>query len=168
MKRFKVVNNVGDHLPQLEWNNILAVATSIQQVQFRSDLDAYCFISPENIYEYLVSIFVRRNFSHLHEHNKFIHQASDSSLFIKWLNKYESNSSSKTQLQFQYQQVNMNTFAFLGSLCICMWTGAFLHLIAERFIYKQVRRGNSACVWIFIEMAIDPYRYFFLNDLYYY
>lgn len=34
MKRFKVVNNVGDHLPQLEWNKILAVATSIQQVQF--------------------------------------------------------------------------------------------------------------------------------------
>lgn len=67
----------------------------------------------------------------------------------------------------EFQHVNTDTIFYLLVFHFSFSLGLLSFVYAERFIYKKVRSENSAPIWRYLEIAIDPHRYFFLRDLSY-
>lgn len=148
---------------ELSWNGTLALATSSAIVQ--SDrLNArsiYCFEKSENIYDFSLKILMHKKFRLVHDLNKFLKQATETGLINKWSKR--TNFAGKSS-QFQnYEAANK-----INTVLVIIWTlmnlSAFAVFIIEIFVDKKVRAKNSAPIWRYIQMSIDPYRYFLLND----
>lgn len=64
-------------------------------------------------------------------------------------------------------EYNHLTFDHFRGMCF-IWVSliliAFLVFFFEKYIHKKKRQSNSTRYWKFIEMSIDPYRYFMLED----
>lgn len=58
-------------------------------------------------------------------------------------------------------------FLYTFALFYYLYFTAVLIVFVAFFIYKKVRTPETTRLWRFIEMAIDSYRYFLLNDLIY-
>lgn len=161
-----MTNDTNAYMRQLEWNDTLAVATTIERVQRIFGSMAYCFDNLQNIYEYSLSILMRKDFPLSNELNKFIQQTSSNGLLSMWLkqNQFESPIEIKKK---GFQQVSADTIFYLLIFHFSFSLGLLLLVNAERFIYKKVRTENSTQIWRYLEMGIDPHRYFFLRDLSY-
>ncbi|XP_031636877.1 uncharacterized protein LOC116349537 [Contarinia nasturtii] len=167
---FKVVNRPDEYLHQLKWNDKLAVAvpyelsrsrTQMGNDQFNARKDVYCFDRRNNIYEYPLTMLVRRDFTLINEFDRFIKHASECGLIEKWLNQYRSHV--KEKFRISYNSVQTNYFPIMYSFYGLMLLAAFLTFIFERIVYEKVHAPNAPPYWRFIEMSIDPYRYFFLD-----
>lgn len=164
MSKFQVTSATQDYVDQLEWNDKLAVATSVEQIRFHSKFKVHCFRNPQSIYEYPLSFFVQKDFPFLIELNMFIQQTGSSGLLSKWLGNYQNEFSIKSD-NFRYIEMNIDTIWYMGSVCLCMLLTAFLVLNVERFIHKRTREMDVLRVWRFVEIMIDPKRHFLLKDL---
>lgn len=159
-----MTNDTNEYMEQLEWNDKLAVAT-FYRMQSRFGPIAYCFDNFENIYEYPLSILMRRDFPLVNELNKFIQYASSSGLLTMWIKQHKFDS--PVEIEHEMPKINLETGFFLVLIYLAVVCGLLCLTAAERIIYSKVRNENSARIWRYIEMAIDPHRYFLLRDLSY-
>lgn len=160
---------MSEHLHQLEWNNKIAVAVSLAEVQNDRRLSnlVYCFNDP--IYEYSLKMFMRNDFPYINELNQFIQQAMDSGLILKWLKGYQFGSSIKRSEKTLYEYMhNHEALMLLIVFCCLLLSLAFFMWIIEKIVHKKVCTQNSALIWKYIEMMIDPYRHYWNHDLSHY
>lgn len=165
LNKFKIVENIDEHLRQIEWNNELAVATSIERVRrlrYQFGLNVHCFNYLNNIYAYPLKFLASEHFLYLNELNRFIQHASDGGLIVKWLENVEQFSEKRSL--YTYSEVHLESLYGVGILFFIL-IFAFLVLILEKVVKKKVQIQNANQMWRYIEMAIDPYRHFLLSDL---
>lgn len=169
MARFTVSENLTEYLHQLNWNNKLAVATSFDRI--RNDRvfskSVYCFDESNNIQTYPLKMFMQKDFPFQRELNKFIKNIEENGLSVKWRKGHIFGSFAEKPPKFSSYFVSFEVISVLVFICIILLFSAVLILFFEFLIYKKVRTPGTARLWRFIEMAIDPYRYFLLNDFIY-
>lgn len=169
MARFTVSENLTEYLHQLNWKNKLAVATSFDRIRNHRvfSKSVYCFDESNNIQTYPLKMFMRKDFPFQGELNKFIQIIGENGLSVKWRKGHIFGSFAEKPPKFSYSFVSFEAISVLVFNCIILLLSAVLFVFVEFFIYKKARTPGTARVWRFIEMAIDPYRYFLLNDLTY-
>lgn len=157
--------DLNKYLHELDWNNRLAVATSSDQ--FRNDQrlteSVYCFDDSNSVLKYPLRMFMRTGFPFHRQLNEFVQRVNENGLIVEWTKK---NIREKPP-EFIYTQVSLESFSvgiliIVGLLLLCF--GVF---ILELIVYRRARIPGAARVWRYIEMAIDPNRYFLLYDLAY-
>lgn len=172
MNNFQVVKQPDRYFCKLQWDNKLAIAIPREQYRSRSETEnlgfnyqniAYCFDHPDVIYDYSLVMLVRNDFLLLNELNHFIRRAIDGGLVDKWLKRYRSFGIGK--LDANDTTVKLETLFIELVIYLGIATLAFIIVLVERFVYGKVKTPNSKPWWRYIEMAIDPYRYFLLDDL---
>lgn len=168
LDNYRTVSNPYDHLQQLEWNDTLAVAVSLETVkndEFISRLDIFCFDAPNRIYEYPLKIFAKKHFVHLTKLNRFLEMASEAGLIVKWLRGFNFDVSEKEPL-YEYAVVEMEIFFILGIITTCLHVIAFLVIILERKAFIKIHTQNNSRAWQLIDKMINPERYFLKESLY--
>lgn len=168
MTKFKTVEHPSEYFDQLQWNDKLAVAASYEEsrskaknLSINSKKSIYCFRGENIIYEHSLKILTRKNFPLLNNLNNFIRQASESGLIEKWLKHYQSIRDEKSEIEY----ITVQTETLLIELVIfcCMMSLASLAVILERKTFQKTRAPNATPFWRYLEMSIDPYRYFFMK-----
>lgn len=157
-------------MPQLEQNSKLAVATSIERVQkmrLDSNLKLFCFDYPNNIYEYPLTILMKKDFPLLEELNTFIQYASDGGLIVKWLKGNRYSSVSEKPPNFNFSEGNFNSHWFNGIIFCSVTLLSLAVFFVEILIHRNIQGNKSSIFWRYCQMIIDPYRYFLLKDLSY-
>lgn len=77
LQKYEVSDNLIENLRQLDFNEYLAVAASLGEVQYHNNLSnsVYCFDGMNNIYDSYLKFIVRDNFSLINKLNRFIQHA---------------------------------------------------------------------------------------------
>lgn len=172
MNRFELVENPEHYLKQLDWDDELAVAVchqitlspiKIGNNRFDPKKMIYCFDPENSIHEYSIKILMQRNFSLINQLNEFILFASESGLITKWLVDYRSLTVKESSAKFAIFKAE----ALIVQLCISfgMLVMAFIVVILEKIVHKMVQAENGIPFWYYLEILIDPYRHFLLQDL---
>lgn len=178
LREFELIQRSNDSfsddelIKSLKWNDQLAIATShelsISRALFGSNhLDprsiTYCFDRPNNVYEYLLKVLMQKNFPYQYELNKFIQYALEGGLVVKWLKDYRFLAEKESI--YEYITIDVKNWYAPCFIYLIMSTFSLFILISERIIHKKVRSTNAHPIWRYLEMSIDPHRYFFLQDL---
>lgn len=161
MNIFEVTDHPDKCINELLWNDKLAIAIS-RELSICSRNNAYCFDHPNIIYEYSLSMLTRKDFPLINELNQFIQGAVEGGLITRWLKRYRSR---EKEIPPEYTDINWENFSIYVVFYLGLTFFAFVMLIIEKIVYRKVREPNSKPFWRYIEMAIDPYRYFFREDL---
>lgn len=158
-----------EYLHRLGWNDRLAVATSFGQIRNDRILSkfVYCFDEANNIQTYPLKVFMRKGFPYQVELNKFIQHISENGLIMKWYKKHKFGPFVEKPPSFQFIEITIEMYLVLGSFIIGALLGFVIILFVERMTYKKARSQGAIWLWRYIEMMIDPYRYFLLKDLSY-
>lgn len=110
---------------------------------------------------------MRKDFALQSELNRFIERASQHGLLMRWIKKSSFSSYLEKPPKFIYFEIAMDTHKFAQLfffLFVLISTSSF---IVERIVYKKVRANGASRWWRYMEVLIDPNRYFLLNDLAY-
>lgn len=153
----------------MDWDNKLAVATSFEQIRNDRQLSksVYCFDEANNIQIYPLMFHMRRDFPLQSELNKFIKYMTENGLTNKWDKKNIFGSILEKTPKYQYIEITLQIHLVTECILISLLLSTLLVLLIELFVYKKARAQNANRFWRYIEMMIDPYRYFLLNDLTY-
>lgn len=164
LKRFTVPGDLNKYLHRLDWDDKLAVATSSERVQNDCSLSKFvhCFDEPNHIQNHPFKIFMRKDFPLRSELNQFIERVTEAGLIEKWA-KIRSFPMEKPP-KFAYSEITKEVYFIFTCLAGGLVSLAVITLIVERIVYKKVRTSAASRVWRYIEITIDPYRYFLLND----
>lgn len=167
LRRFKIVESPYDHLRQLQYNDKLAVAVSMERVKNEdliSRIDIYCFNHPDLIYGYPLKILVSKEFRYLTELNQLIQMASESGLIVKWLKKFAFGPISDKPPLFVYTEINMESFMCFIIFMLLMQSFVIFLGVLEKRAYDKIHEPNVRSIWIYTDMALNPYRYFLLEN----
>lgn len=140
----------------------MAIAISREHVfKSRFKIHTFCFEKSENIYDYGLKKFVRKDFQYLNELNGFIRMASASGLIEKW----HSDKRVRYRRNYNDDIKSVSNYNFAGSwmLYFILFAVLFLTVYCERLIHKKARQPNPMLFWLMAEMIIDPNRYFWLE-----
>lgn len=172
MDKFEIIRDPNDYFGQLEWNDKLAIAasrelftssTSIEERRLRLKKTVYCFIHPDYIHQYSLKILANKNFVLVKELNRFIQKVSENGCIVKWLKRYRF--ASEKQPIYEYATATAQSFVSPLAIGLCLFLLASSAIIAEWFIYRMTRTPNSSKFWQFVQMLIDPDRYFLLDNV---
>lgn len=136
-------------------------------MQLGSKLKLYCFNNPNNIYEYSLKILMKKDFALVNELNRFIRYASDGGLIVKWLKGNRYNSNSEKLSKFSFSETNLNSLLFNLIIFCAVSTLSMIAFIVEILVDRNVQKKNCSTFWRYCQMFIDPYRYFFLENLWF-
>lgn len=170
MQNFKVSNNLTEYLNQLDWNNKLAVATSLERVRNDRLLSksVYCFDESNNIQTYPLKIFMRKGFNLQKKLDRFIEYTIENGVIVKWTRKNTFRSFvEERRIQMDYDEVKAEIFKFFVPVILGVSLGAFVIMVFEVIVHTKVHSHGSAKLWRYIQMMIDPERYFLLYDFAY-
>lgn len=166
LANFEICNNLDLCLSQLHRNSNIALAISREHAyksKSESNFEFYC-LKEEFIYEYALKFLVRKDFCYIKELNKFIQMANSGGLIEKWHSNVQNRTRFVKYEETQFKQMKM--INVIGLYCV-WWILQILTIISifwERLVYRMVRSSKSSKFWIISEMAIDPRRYFFLEN----
>lgn len=164
MKNFKICEDLDDCLNQLLENSKLAVAISREHAFNTAAIShIYCFENSEIIYEYALTILVRKDFSYLKELNWFIEILIESGYISKWLTDYQNQSHFKSKHDI-YRPTELKHMHGILSILMIVIIVAFAVLLLEKTVYKKTKQQNPSKFWIIIEIMIDPDRHFMLEN----
>lgn len=164
LENFQVCDDIHLCLDKLEQNQKLAVAVREHDLNSHLQLSSqFGFVKAKTIYDYPLTFFVQRNFSHFKELNRFIQMASANGLIEKWRvdsqirQRYIGNENGYRNLTMKH----VGGFSIIW--CIILILDCFV-LLLERCIHKKVRGPNPSQFWIIGEMIIDADRHFWLEN----
>lgn len=106
---------------------------------------------------------VRKNFLNLSQLNTFIQMAYTGGLIGKWKSINDAQIH-RIRPGIEYNHLTFDHFRGMCFIWVSLILTAFLVFFFEKYIHKKKRQSNSTRYWKFIEMSIDPYRYFMLED----
>lgn len=156
------------YLNQLDWNNKLAVATSLERVRNDRPLSksVYCFDESNNIQTYPLKIFVRKGFNLQKKLDRFIEYTIENGVIVRWIRKNKFRSFVEER-RVQIDKVTAEIFKFFVPVILGVFLGAFVIMVFEVIVHTKVHSHGSAKLWRYIQMMIDPERYFLLNGFAY-
>lgn len=99
----------------------------------------------------------------MNELNRYIKQAGEGGFIVKWLKGICYGPFSEKKPPFEYIEVKGEMFQSIHMMNFCLMCGALLVAILEKIVFKKVQARNVG-FWKYVEMAIDPNRYFLLNS----
>lgn len=149
-------------MSQLNWNRKLAVAISREHVRsnrLMSSSQLYCFGNFGTIHEYALKFLIHKNFSHQAQLNRFIQMASAGGLIEKWRLGNRIRPQHTNEMK-HYGIITMEQFYGIFMLLLAISVHLFMLNLIEKMVYKESRKPNPSCIWLLIEMVIDPYRHF--------
>lgn len=157
------------YLNRLDWNDKLAIATSLERVRNDRYFPKFihCFGDLNNIQKYPMRIFMRNDFPLRSDLNRFIGRLSENNLITRWMKQHSFGSRVENERQFRYIEIAIDDYLVIGLICVCVLILACIVFALERLVYKKARTCSATRFWRYLEMVIDPYRYFFLQDLSY-
>lgn len=161
------MKNPNEYIDELIWNDKLAVAISYARVQSDRSIftSSFCFDTFNSINGYSLKFLMRKDFPLINELNEFILRATDSGLITKWLKGKRFETLKEKPPQFQNISIGISSIIVLLFICAGMLLFGLSILVIEIIVDTKVREENSAQFWFYIQMIIDPYRYFLLNDV---
>lgn len=165
-ENFEVCKNLDFCLSQLEWNSKLAVAISREHAHNNLLISAskfHCFENSEIIHGYSLKFFVRKDFKYLNNLNEFIQMACTTGLVKKW--RIESQIRSKYKhIEKIYGFLTFENFYESYFQWFVLEISIILILLLERLVHRKVRQAKHLRIWTHIEMFIDPFRHFWLEN----
>lgn len=172
LNKFKIIRDPNDYFDQLEQDDKLAVAasreffissTSVEERRIKLKKRVHCFNHPEHIHEYSLRILVRKSFPLLEELNGFIERVGENGCVDKWLKRYRF--AAEKEPIYQYAVATVASFASPWIVGMCIFVLELFVITTERIVYSKVRTPNSSKLWQYIEMLVDPNRYFLLDNI---
>lgn len=149
---------------KLQYNPKMAVAISREYVSSNRYYNfSYCFSRQEIIHSHTVKFMVRKNFFHLIQLNTFIQMTYTGGLIEKWKSINDAQIH-RISSGIEYNHLTFDHFRGMCFIWVSLILTAFLVFLLEKYIHKKNRQPNSSRFWKIIEMTIDPYRYFMLED----
>lgn len=166
LHKFVTVSDPYEHLPELGWNDKLAVAVSLANVKNNEDflrLDLFCFRGANHIYEYPLKILASRHFHFMAELNRIIEMATESGLTVKWLKGIQNGPIREIKPLFEYIEVTFEMFAAFLVIVAVMFIFTIFILVVERITFRNIRMQNIKPIWKFSDMMINSKRYFYVE-----
>lgn len=169
MQQFEISDNLNEHLLGLEWNDKLAIVSSHMDIQYDKYLPSlvFCFNHPNIIHTYSLKMLMHKRFPLAKELDKFIQRSFEVGLMAKWLGGNAHEIPLEKPPKFQFIQIVLETISFTVVLSMALILFSISVLLIEIIIDKRVRAIDSNKLWRYIEMMIDPHRYFLLDNLNY-
>lgn len=165
IEKFKSCENLNTCLKQLEGNPKLAVAISREHALNNHLISAsqlYCFEKSEIIHSYHLKFLLNKEFLYKTQLDRFIQMASANGLIEKWYSKRRIKASQKyTERSIGVLTMENAQKLFLEWLSFLLST--IVVLLLEIFIHNRVKNSRLK-IWKLIEMLIDPYRHFWLEN----
>lgn len=166
LQKFQISTSPIDNLHQLQWNNKLAIAISrnyFNDKQFMSISYMHC-IRNDNVYEYPLTVLASKSFPFMNELNRFIQRSVDTGLIVKWVEGIHYCTSTPKKPLYEYTEVTFDSLSGSLLLWIFMLATTLLAFITEIIAWRKVQAQNPARIWHYIEMMVNPIRYFLLKD----
>lgn len=145
---------------------MLAVAVSkanVKNDEIFARLNPFCFNGPNHIYEYPLKILAAKRFPFMSELNRFIEMANEAGLIVKWLEGIHFGPICEKKPLFEYIEVTFEMFAVFLVIIHGMNLFTGFILIIERIAFKEIHMQNVKPVWRFVDMMINPERYFWVE-----
>lgn len=162
IEKYRICKHLDDCLGQLKIHPDVAVAVSREYSHNISNIDIYCFEKANNIYDYALHFWVRKDFPHLKELNRFIGLASAGGLIEKWRSIKQTKTYAKHH-ENVYNNVNMKNLLGLVIILCSLEILAISTILIERIVHRNVHVRNPSKFWIFANMFINPDRIFLLE-----
>lgn len=167
LKNFMICDDLDICLSQLNRNSKLAIAISREHAynsHLISTSGLYCFNNFEIIYKYALKFLIRKNFAYQSKLNRFIQMGSAGGLIEKWrsVSKIRSQYTNEKKL---YGIITLGNFYGFFLIFITILAHLILLHLFENIVNKQAQKPNSFRFWLLIEMGIDPYRHFWLENV---
>lgn len=126
----------------------------------------YCTNNHALVNGHEVKILMKKHFPLVKKLNSFLRNAVEGGLVKKWLANEEVFRKFDRIDPF-YSAVTTEALMGFGLYFVVGTTLslAFLTAIAEQIIDKRAKQPNAKKFWIIADKAIDPQRYFLLNDI---
>lgn len=147
-------------MAHLRYNDKLAVAVS--RLHATNSINAphiFCFAINENIYNYPVSMLIRKNHHLFDRINSIVYRSFESGLFTKWINDgtyfgYNRIDDHPYRVQFAIEHIAGAIIAYftMGSMAI-------IALITEIIVDKKMRPRNVHQFWRLMNKLIDNRHY---------
>lgn len=166
IENFEICTNLDFCLSQLEWKSKLAVAISREHAynnQLISASKFHCFKNSEIIYGYSLKFLIREDFKYLNNLNKFIQMASTAGLVERWRTESQIRSKYK-HIEKIYGFLTFENFYVPYIEWFVLEISVTLILLLELLVHRKVRQANHSRIWTLIEMFIDPFRHFWLEN----
>lgn len=166
LREFVTVSNPYEYLSELEWNDKLAVAVSLANVENDENilkLDLFCFNNQNHIYEYPLKMFASKQFPFMVELNRIIKMATESGLIVKWLKGIQYGPICEIKPLFEYIDVTFEMFAVFLVIISSMYLFTIFILIIERITFKEIQLQNVRPLWRFTDMMINAKRYYLVE-----
>lgn len=106
-----------------------------------------------------MQLLMRKDFPLANELNNFIRQTSESGLIEKWLKRYRSQE--QENIYIEYSRFSTESYYMIYGIYVFTSFLSTSILALEIVIKKNLKKINSSRLWRYLEMYIDPYRYFF-------
>lgn len=161
-----VVSNPYEHLAELEWNDRVAVAVSLENAKNDESvtrLDPFCFNGPNHIYEYPLKILTSKRFPFMRELNRFIEMTNETGFIVKWLKGIQFGPICDKKPLFEYIEVTFEMFAVFLVIVSSMNLFTGFIFIIEKIAFKEIHMQNVKPLWRFVDMMINPNRYYLVE-----
>lgn len=157
--------NLDDCLQLLKVNYNLAVAITRQHALNNPTIaqsDIFCFEENQNIYNYLISMYIRKDHRHFREINDIAQRAFETGLFKKWA--YDSKvklprvTVDATIISLKLEQIYGAIFSY------CLVTILSVSsIIVEILAHPKSKIPNANRVWVYLDQFVDSERHYLKN-----
>lgn len=160
LKNFVRCKDIDNCLAQLLYNDNLAVAVS--RIHATNTIYAphiFCLPNNENIYNYSVSLLIRKNHCLFERINGIVYRSFETGLLAKWMNDGE-NRGHKCNDEHPYR-VKLAIEHIAGALIgyVAIAGIAVMALIAEIVVHNKNRQRNVHPFWRLVGKLIDNNHY---------
>lgn len=107
---------------------------------------------------------MRKGFDLQKKLDRFIEYSIENGVIVKWIRKYTYRTFDE-KWRIQMDQAIAEIFTFFVPIILGLFLGASIIFLFEVIVHTKVHSHGSAKIWRYIQMMIDPERYFLLYDL---
>lgn len=161
---FEICSEIDKCLHRLEFDDILAVATSrlhIQAMPLHQNI--FCFDSSQNIQNYLNIFMIRSDYPNRRAFNNVLKGFITSGIVSKWA--MDARRYSETSIRhFDVHSINITEFYFAFIFAMVFISLSITALIFEFIIHFKCHSRNSKYYWTFLDRIISGKRNFLLLE----
>lgn len=160
-------SDLDECLQLLKDDDNLAVAISRQHALNNPTVaqsDIFCFEENQNIFNYLNSMYIRKDHSHFSEINDITQRAFESGLFKKWAHdskvKLPRAMDDPALMSVKLEKIYGAIFSY-GLVTILSVTS----IIVEVLAHPKSRLPNAHLIWVYLDKFVDADRHYLKNFL---
>lgn len=164
-KNYHVKDDPDEHLRLLKAHDKIAVAISrltAANDQHNSKSDIFCFEESQNIYSYLISLYIRKGHPDSQMITTLTKMAFESGLFVKWKSMAQVPTKREVEdlslFSLKLEHISASIFIYVSTIILAI--GLF---VAECVVHWQVNQPNPKRHWVFFNFLMVGQRMYFRN-----